>query len=97
MVKRREPKTLRQEPTDEQIDAFAAGADNAPLKGKEIAPAKTIEQPATLDKNAKRDFKAISVPFNEYEYSKLEKACEKTGRSKLNLIRHAILTLAEQK
>lgn len=44
-----------------------------------------------LDKNAKRDFNAIRVPFNEYEYNELIKGADISGRSKLNFIRTAIL------
>ncbi len=68
--------------------AFASGAD-----GGSITP-KQEEKPA-LDPNAKREFKAIRVPFNEFEYSKLEEVANKTGRTKLNVIRWAILKLAE--
>jgi hypothetical protein len=44
-----------------------------------------------LNKNAKRDYNAIRVPFNEYEYNELTKGAELSGRSKLNFIRLAIL------
>ncbi|WP_020405268.1 hypothetical protein [Hahella ganghwensis] len=89
MVKRREPATAKKQPTPEEIEAFASGAD-----GGSITP-KQEEKPA-LDPNAKREFKAIRVPFNEYEYSKLEEVATKTGRTKLNVIRWAILKLAEE-
>lgn len=91
MVKRRAPRTSQQ-PTPEEIEAFAAGVDggsshHAP-KEEEAAPA--------LDSDAKRDFKAIRVPFNEYEYRQLEALAKATGRTKLNAIRWAILQMAAQ-
>ena len=89
MVKRREPASIKREPTAEQIEAFASGADGGAAKPKQ-------EEKPTLDPNAKRDFKAIRVPFNEYDYSKLEAIANKTGRTKLNVIRWAILKLAEE-
>lgn len=91
MVRRREPRqaTSKRQPTDEQIEDFAAQAEeNGPS-----APAPTAQ--AVLDPHAARDFKAIRVPFNEYEYSTLEKVANQTGRTKLNAIRWAILKLAE--
>ena len=42
-----------------------------------------------------RDFKSIRVGFNEYEYQVLDALSKKHNRSKLNMIRHAILMLAE--
>lgn len=89
MVKRREPATTKRQPTQEEIEAFASGADGGNTKqSQELKP--------TLDPNAKREFKAIRVPFNEYEYLKLEEVATKTGRTKLNVIRWAILKLAEE-
>ena len=89
MVKRREPASAKQKPSLEDIEAFASGAD-----GGSHLPT----QPSTnsLDPNAKREFKAIRVPFNGFEYSKLEEVAKKTGRSKLNVMRWAILKLAEE-
>jgi hypothetical protein len=86
MVKRREPKASvsRPQPTQEQIEAFASGVDGEAVKPKlELKP------------NAKRDFKAIRVPFNQYEYEILDKAALRSGRTKLNFIRWAILKMAE--
>lgn len=84
MVKRRDPAVVSRakEPTPEEIEAFAAAVDGAP------------ERPA-LEPKAKRDYKAIRVPFNEYEFEQLEILATKTGRSKLNAIRWAILKMAE--
>lgn len=73
----------RTQPTKEQIESFANAADTVKISN-EHAP------------NAPKDFKAIRVPFNEYEYRILEKVALKTGRSKLNTIRWAILKLAEE-
>ncbi|ADW76653.1 hypothetical protein Rahaq_5080 (plasmid) [Rahnella aceris] len=81
MVKRRErPVQLADA---EKIEAFAAQAESKPI------------QKPVLSKDAKRDFKAIRVPFNEYEFTQLEALCEKTQRSKLNMIRHALSFYAE--
>jgi hypothetical protein len=89
MVKRREPKAnlsvIKPEPTAEQIEAFAAGVDGINLNNNPIA----------LDPNAPRKFKTISVPFNEYEYDQLLKGANLAGRSKLNFMRYAMLTLAK--
>ncbi|MBF7997756.1 hypothetical protein [Rahnella laticis] len=81
MVKRRERPA--QTADADKIEAFAAQAESAP------------EQKTILSKDAKRDFKAIRVPFNEYEFTQLETLCEKTQRSKLNMIRHALSFYAE--
>jgi hypothetical protein len=92
MVKRRAPLATAQskpEPTAEQIEAFASGVDG----GKVVEPVET-EQP--LNPRAIKDYKAIRVPFNEYEYTMLEKLATKTGRSKLNAIRYAITKLANE-
>lgn len=91
MVKRRTPLAIaaqdRPEPTPEQIEAFASGVDG-------VKKPPVTEPIATIDPRAKRDFKGIRVPFNEYEYNMLEKLASKTGRSKLNAIRYAITKLA---
>ena len=93
MPKRREPKasaatTTKPQPSAEQIEAFAAAADGGATETK--------PEDKPLNPNANRDFKAIRVPFNEYEFLKLEEATQATGRTKLNFIRYAILKLAEE-
>jgi hypothetical protein len=85
MVKRRSPKVSRlkfnhTQPTPEQIEAFAEGGTQ-------------INQP---DSNAIRDFKAMRVPFNQYEYEQMEAASTLSGRSKLNFMRYAMLKLAKE-
>ena len=89
MPKRREPALAIKEapntPTPAQIEAFAAGADG-----------EVTAQNAILDSDASRDFKAIRLPFNEYEYRQLEEASRRTGRSKLNFIRYAMLKMAAE-
>jgi len=92
MVKRREPlasPNVTREPSAEQIEAFAAGVDGA-IKLPE-GKIKTEFEP-----NASRDYKAIRVPFNKFEFHHLEELAIKTGRTKLNTIRWALLKLAEQ-
>ena len=51
--------------------------------------------PPAADPHAARNYKAIRVPFNAYEYGRLEALARSTGRTKLNAIRWAILKLAE--
>jgi hypothetical protein len=41
--------------------------------------------------HAPRNFKAVRLPFNEYEWDTLEEGCAITGRSKLNLLRKALI------
>ena len=89
MPKRREPALAIKEapntPTPAQIEAFAAGADG-----------EVTTQNVILDSDASRYFKAIRLPFNEYEYRQLEEASRRTGRSKLNFIRYAMLKMAAE-
>ncbi len=92
MVKRREPKASTPKPTAEQIEAFVAGAEDGPL----VSSTQTDAQPPALNQNAIRDYKAIRVPFNEYEYQQLEIASQLSGRTKLNFIRYAMLKLAKE-
>ena len=49
-----------------------------------------------LDPKAPRNYKSIAIPFNEYEFERLEFACDKTGRSKNSLIRYLILQCAQK-
>lgn len=85
MVKKREPRAARQ-PTREEIEAFAAGADGGVASAMQ----------APLDKNAKRDYKSIRMPFNQFEYEQLDAAAKAAGRTKVNFIRWAIAQLAEE-
>ena len=75
MVKRRTPETTLVS-VEKRIEEFASAADR-------------IVTPET-DSAARRDYKAIRLPFNRYEYELLEKLCKKTNRSKLNMLRHAL-------
>jgi hypothetical protein len=88
MVKRREPKVTTPEPLAEQMEAFVAGAEDGQLVISTDTP--------VINKNAIRDYKAIRVPFNEYEYQQLELASQLSGRTKLNFIRYAMLQLAKE-
>lgn len=83
---RRRPPAVRQ-PTPEAVEAFAAGAHDDPTV---VAVEDTPRDP-----HAVRNYKAIRVPFNAYEYGRLEALARRTGRTKLNAIRWAILKLAE--
>jgi hypothetical protein len=80
MVKIRERKTTSPA-KDKAIEQFGNEADGATPQ---------------INPNAKRDFKSIRVPFNEFEYEKLAKAAALSGRSKLNFLRHAMLKLASE-
>lgn len=91
MVKRRAPRT-HQQPTPEQIEAFAAGVEG----GSSLPAPQEKEAIPSLDPDTKRDFKAIRIPFNEYEYRQLEALAKATGRTKLNAVRWAILQMAAQ-
>ena len=88
MVKRREPKATTPEPLAEQMEAFIAGAEDGQIVISTDTP--------VVNKNAIRDYKAIRVPFNEYEYQQLEIASQLSGRTKLNFIRYAMLQLAKE-
>ena len=79
MVKHREPKASAPRNLDPAlVERFAEGAE--------------LIENMELDPNAPRTFKALRLPFNEYEWVKLEEGCERTGRSKLNLLRRAMLS-----
>ena len=94
MIRRRRPAAERQ-PTPEAVEAFAAGADDNPSLPAAVGPAPTAADTPTVDPHAARNYKAIRVPFNAYEYGRLEALARRTGRTKLNAIRWAILKLAE--
>lgn len=76
MVKRREQRRQNAD-REKQIEAFAAGADGAPTRN--------------LEPSAPRTHKRINVPFNEYEFQRLEEAAKRSGRSKLSYLRWAML------
>lgn len=90
MVKIREPKAkatnlVNLQPTPDQIENFASGADGGNTT-EEYKPSRI----------AIRDYKAIRIPFNQYEYEQLEAASKLSGRSKLNFMRYAMLKLAKE-
>lgn len=72
----------KREITDREVERFAEQAD----KGSS----------SELDPKAPRNYKSIAIPFNEYEFQKLEYACEQTGRSKNSLIRYLILRYVKE-
>lgn len=51
-------------------------------------------QTKKLDPNAARTFKPVSLPLNEYEFTLLEKAAKKEGRSQKNFLRIAMIERA---
>ncbi len=93
MVKRRTPKAstqgaATQTPTPEQIEAFASGAEGGSQNKQQQAP-----EP---DQDAIRDYKAMRVPFNQHEYEQLALGAKLSGRTKLNFLRYAMLTLSKE-
>jgi len=88
MVKRREQKNAKIPNVDpEKIEEFASRVDDVAKPGRMGRPPKAPGK--------KRDYKAISLPFNQAEWEILEEAAEKAGRSKNNFIRWAILEKAK--
>lgn len=93
MVKRREPRAsalnlVNTQPTQEQIEAFAAAAEGG-------SQSIQIKEPGP-DPSAIRNYKAMRVPFNQYEFEQLEVASKLSGRSKLNFMRYAMLKFAKE-
>jgi len=93
MVKRREPKAsalnlVNTQPTQEQIEAFAAAAEGG-------SQSIQIKEPGP-DPSAIRNYKAMRVPFNQYEFEQLAVASKLSGRSKLNFMRYAMLKFAKE-
>lgn len=89
MVKRREPKNAEIPNVDPaKIEDFASRVDEVTKSGRMGRPPKAPGK--------KRDYKAISLPFNQAEWEILERAAEKSGRSKNNFIRWAISKAAEE-
>ena len=54
--------------------------------GKEAETKRVLKNP-----HAPHNYKSVRLPFNEYEWDILEEGCAITGRSKLNLLREALL------
>jgi len=88
MPKVRKPKAANKLPTSDEVEAFAAGAETTMQVEQTTDPA--------VDPTAPRNFKALKLGLNEYEYQILEDASRRAGRSKLNFIRHAMLTMAKE-
>lgn len=70
--------------SEDLIEKFADGADDRAPSNDEV------------NRNAKRDYKAIRVPFNKYEFDQLQRGVDLSSRSKLNFIRYAILKLTKE-
>lgn len=89
-IKKREPgkSAILEQDLSAKIEQFAAGADG----GAPIKQAKAAEP----DQNANRDYKAMRVPFNQYEHEQLELGAKLSGRTKLNFMRYAMLKLAKE-
>ena len=52
--------------------------------------------PIKLDPNAKRDYKSVNIPLNQWEYEMLQKITEKLGGSFVNSIRAGIRSCARE-
>lgn len=90
------PRTAKaRQPVADKEPKHARTESNIPTDKEQAAQQRGAHLP-TLQPHAKRDFKAIRVPFNEFEFTQLEQIATKTGRSKLNCIRWALSKLAEQ-
>ncbi len=88
MVKRREQKNSERPNVDpKRVEEFASPVDEGAKPGRMVRPPKAP--------GMKRDYKAISLPFNQAEWELLEEAAEKSGRSKNNFIRWAIAKAAD--
>lgn len=81
MVRRRENQLMNQD-HEKRVEQFADAADGASTRN--------------LEPSAPRTHKRINVPFNEYEFQKLEEAAQRAGRSKLNYLRWAMLEQARR-
>lgn len=89
MVKRREQKNAEIPNVDPaKIEDFASRVDDVAKPGRMGRPPKAPGK--------KRDYKAISLPFNQAEWEILEEAAEKSGRAKANFIRWAIMEKAKE-
>jgi hypothetical protein len=82
--KKRSPHPPADRDLVKEIEEFAAGADDV------------ASQEHDKDPNCKRDYKAVRLPFNEYEYEQLVIGANLSGRSKLNFIRFAILKFSKE-
>lgn len=78
-----------------RTDARTLSSDQAQAIESFGADADVVAASSDLDPAAKRDFKRITVPLNEYEYRALEALARTTGRTKLNALRWAVLELLE--
>lgn len=92
MVNRRRPLGVAQEnsvATAAQIESFGSAADGN--KGMD-----RVDKSKHLDPQGTRNYKNIRLPFNEFEYARLEHFSAILGRSKLSFIRCAVTNLIQQ-
>lgn len=75
------PKQRKTNSIEKKIQQFVSQAD--------------AEETVSSDRNAKRDYKAINLPLNKWEFDMLEKYSKKTNRTKLSFIRNAIMETIE--
>lgn len=81
---------------EEQIEAFASGGD--PALGSTRKTAKP-SAPADTDKDspqAAHNFCSINLGLNRYEKKLLDQLSEQTGRSRLNVLRAALIEYGKQ-
>lgn len=77
---------------EEQIEAFASGGD--PALGSTQKTAKPLSTPAGADKDspqAAHNFCSINLGLNRYEKNLLDQLSKQTGRSRLNVLRAALI------
>jgi hypothetical protein len=53
-------------------------------------------KPTKKPANEKRDFKAVNVGMNQYEWELLEEACKESGQTKKGFFRMAMLAKAKE-
>ena len=76
----------KQNPTEQDIEKFASLADESLNRESATKP----------NPRAPRKYKSIAIPFNQYEFEKLEWLCEQSGMSKNAVIRYLILKHAKE-
>jgi len=103
----KKPRAVAQnkEVTEEQIERFGDLADKSAdeAKNKKPVPVKTVVKKKEIkkeprrkvsinDKNAPRNYKAMNIKFNKYEYENIVKAADDQGVKVMDLIRSSIRT-----
>lgn len=83
---------------EEQIEAFASGSDPTLVSNQKKE--KSFPTPVSIDKNspqAAHNFCSINLGLNRYEKKLLDQLSKQTGRSRLNVLRTALLEYGKQR